>query len=120
MHEHAPELAALLWFTGWFLAVAVLFAAGLQLPLATRLSGAWTRLYAVGCVAAGIGVWVLSNVAIVLNDTHIDLTREKIYTPSADALAVVDELQTPVRITYFYRSDDPVGRRTADILGVMG
>jgi hypothetical protein len=38
----------------------------------------WTWLYAVGCVAAGIGVWVLSNVAIVLNDTHIDLTREKI------------------------------------------
>jgi gliding motility-associatede transport system auxiliary component len=119
MHEHALELAQLLWFAGWFLAVVVLFAAGLRLPLAP-LSGVWARLYAVGCVAAGIGVWVLSNVAIVLNDTHIDLTREKIYTPSADALAVVDELKTPVRITYFYRSDDPVGRRAADILGVMG
>src|SRR5262245_12888996 len=120
MHEQALELAQLLWFAGWFLAVVVLFAAGLRLPLAPPLSGVWSRLYAVGCVAAGIGVWVLSNVAIVLNDTHIDLTREKIYTPSADALAVVDELQTPVRITYFYRSDDPIGRRAADILGVMG
>ena len=120
MHEHALELAALLWFAGWFLALVVLFAAGLRLPLAIGLSGVWARLYAVGCVAAGIGVWVLSNVAIVLNDTHIDLTREKIYTPSADAMAVVDELKTPVRITYFYRSDDPVGRRAADILAVMG
>jgi gliding motility-associatede transport system auxiliary component len=120
MHKHALDLAALLWFAGWLLAIVVLFAAGLRLPLAIRLSSVWTRLYAVGCVAAGIGVWVLSNVAIVLNDTHIDLTREKIYTPSADALAVVDELKTPVRITYFYRSDDPVGRRTGDILGVMG
>ena len=54
MHEHAPELAALLWFTGWFLAVAVLFAAGLGLPLATRLSGVWTRLYAVGCELADL------------------------------------------------------------------
>jgi hypothetical protein len=120
MHEHGLELSALLWFAGWFLAIVVLFVAGLRLPLAIPQSGVWMRLYAVGCVAAGIGVWVLSNVAIVLNDTHIDLTREKIYTPSADALAVVDELKTPVRITYFYRSDDPVGRRTADILGVMG
>src|SRR5215467_509197 len=120
MHEHALELAALLWFAGWLLALVVLFAAGLRLPLAIGLSGVWARLYAVGCVAAGIGVWVLSNVAIVLNDTHIDLTREKIYTPSADAMAVVDELKTPVRITYFYRSDDPVGRRAADILAVMG
>src|SRR5262249_56772828 len=100
MHEPALELAQLLWFAGWFLAVVVLFAAGLRLPLAPPLSGVWARLYAVGCVAAGIGVWVLSNVAIVLNDTHIDLTPEKIYTPSADALAGVGGLPNPGRLTY--------------------
>ncbi len=55
----------------------------------------------------GLGVWVLANVALHLNDTHIDVTREKVYTPSATAMAVVDELRTPVNITYFYRSDDP-------------
>src|SRR5215468_1613911 len=120
MHEHALELAALLWFAGWLLALVVLFAAGLRLPLAIGLSGAWARLYAVGCVAAGIGVWVLSNVAIVLNDTHIDLTREKVYTPSVGAMAVVDELRSPVRITYFYRSEDPTGQRARNILEVMG
>src|SRR5262245_19399686 len=120
MAEHAFELGALLWPAGWLLAVAVLFAAGLRLPLETRLAGVWAPLYAFGCVIAGLGVWVLANVAIVLNDTHIDLTREKVYTPSADALAVVDELKTPVRITYFYRTDDPAGRRTGDILEVMG
>src|SRR5262245_18405348 len=101
MHERALELAQLLWFDGWFLAVVVLFAAGVRLPLAPPLSGVWARLYAVGCVAAGVGVLVLSKGTIVLNDTHMDLTREKIYTPSADALAVVDELKSPVRITYF-------------------
>jgi len=120
MGEHAVDLAALLWSVGWLLAVLVLFAVGLRLPLETRLSGAAAWLYALGCVAAGLGVWVLANVAIVLNDTHIDLTREKVYTPSADALAVVDELKTPVHITYFYRSEDPAGRRASDILEVMG
>ena len=120
MGEHAVDLAALLWSVGWLLAVLVLFAAGLRLPLETRLSGARAWLYGLGCVAAGLGVWVLANLAIVLNDTHIDMTREKVYTPSADALAVVDELKTPVRITYFYRSEDPAGRRASDILEVMG
>ena len=55
----------------------------------------------------GSASWVLANVALHLNDTHIDLTREKVYTPSATAMEVVDELRTPVRITYFYRSQDP-------------
>ena len=73
-----------------------------------------------GCVAAGLGVWVLANVALHLNDTHIDLTREKVYTPSATAMAVVDELRTPVHITYFYRSEDPIGQRARNILEVMG
>jgi ABC-type uncharacterized transport system len=118
--EHALDLGALLWPAGWLLAVVVLFAAGIKLPLETRLSGVWAPLYATGSVVAGLGVWVLANVAIELNDTHIDLTREQVYTPSSDALAVVDELKTPVRVTYFYRTDDPVGRRAGDILEVMG
>jgi hypothetical protein len=120
MGEHAVDLGALLWSVGWLAAVLVLFAVGLRLPLETRLSGAAAWLYAACCVAAGLGVWVLANVAIVLNDTHIDLTREKVYTPSADAMAVVDELKTPVRITYFYRSEDPAGRRAGELLEVMG
>jgi ABC-type uncharacterized transport system len=120
MAEHSHELGALLWTAGWLLAVIVLFAAGLRLPLETRLGGVSAWLYAAACVAAGLAVWVLANVALVLNDTHIDLTREKVYTPSADAMAVVDELRSPVSITYFYRSEDPVGRRAGEILEVMG
>jgi len=120
MQEHAVELKALLWPAGWVIAVLLLFAMGLRLPLATRLGGMRARVYAASCVIAGLGVWVLANFALVLNDTHIDLTRDKVYTPSADAMAVVDELRTPVRILYFYRSEDPVGRRARDILEVMG
>lgn len=120
MHEHSTELSALAWAAGWLVAVAVLFAAGLRLPLATGLGTVGSRLFSASCVAAALGVWVLANVALVLNDTHIDLTREKVYTPSATAMAVIDELRTPVRITYFYRSEDPIGRRARDILEVMG
>ena len=112
MHEgHAVELHALLEAAGWLVALALLFAAGVRLPLATRLGAVGSRIYAAACVVAGLGVWVLANVSLVLNDTHIDLTREKVYTPSATAMAVVDELRTPVRITYFYRSEDPTGQR---------
>jgi hypothetical protein len=121
MHEgHAVELPALAWAAGWLVAVIVLFAIGLRLPLATGLGAVGSRLYAAGCVVAALGIWVLANAGLVLNDTHIDLTREKAYTPSAAAMAVVDELRSPVRITYFYRSDDSVGRRARDILEVMG
>ncbi len=120
MHEHAVELTALAWGAGWLAAVLILFVAGARLPLATGLGAIASKLYAVGCVAAGLGVWVLANVALHLNDTHIDLTREKVYTPSATAMAVVDELRTPVSITYFYRSEDPIGQRARNILEVMG
>jgi len=121
MHEgHAAEFAALAWAAGWLVAVLVLFAVGVRLPLATGLGAVGSRLYAAGCVVVGLGVWVLANVALHLNDTHIDVTRERVYTPSATAMAVVDEVRTPVRILYFYRSEDPIGQRARNILEVMG
>jgi hypothetical protein len=117
--EHELHLGGLLWFVGWLVVVSLLFVTALALPINTRLSGAAKWLYGAAVVCAGIGVWVLSNVALVLNDSHIDLTHEKVYTPSAAAMAVVDELKSPARITYFYRSQDPAGRRANGILQVM-
>ena len=38
MGEHAVDLGALFWSLGWLVAVLVLFAVGLRLPLETRLS----------------------------------------------------------------------------------
>ena len=119
MSEHELQLGQLLWFIGWLAVVTLLFVAALRLPIDTRLSGPLKGLYGATCVAVGVGVWVLANVALVLNDTHIDLTREKTYTPSAAAMAVVDGLKSPARITYFYRSQDAAGRRANGILQVM-
>jgi len=118
--EHGEiDLSAVAWFFGWAIAIATLFFAGLQLPLQTRLTRARSLLYNAAVVAAAVLVAVLANAAMVLHDTHIDLTREKIYTPSRQAMAVVDQLQTPVRLTYFYNGQDANGQRLKEVLGVM-
>jgi ABC-type uncharacterized transport system len=119
MDEHQIALAPLLWAAGWLVAMLALFWAGLRLPLQTRL-GRWQNwLYTGGVAAAGFGLFALANVALTLHDGHIDLTHERLYTPSAAAMRVVEGLGREVQVTYFYHSQDPAGRRTRDILEVM-
>jgi len=119
MSHGAIGFSAAAWFAGWLAAVGLLFWIGLRLPLQTRF-GRW-RSIAFNCavVAAAVAVALLANAALTLHDLHVDLTRERIYTPSQRALKVVDELREPVRLTYFYRGQDPEGRRVKDVLGVM-
>src|SRR5215207_6801868 len=119
MEEHEVNIVPLLWLIGWLVAVVALFWVALKLPLETRL-GRWRSwLYTSGLVMAAVGVCTLANVALLLHDGHLDLTREKIYTPSAAAMRVVDELKREVRLTYFYHARDPAGQRSRDILRVM-
>lgn len=119
--EHGDlELGPLLWFLGWALAVGALFFAGLCLPLQTRFTRVKSLFYNLGVVAAALIVAALANTAIILHDVHIDLTREKIFTPSQQAMKVVDDLRVPVRLTYFYRGQDPGARRLKQVLEVMG
>jgi hypothetical protein len=119
--EHGEfDIGAYLWLFGWAIAVAVLFFTGLRLPLQTRLKRGKTLLFNAGIVIAAIAVAVLANIALILHDVHVDMTREKLYTPSSQAMAVVDELRQPVKLTYFYRGQDPAGRRMKDVLDVMG
>jgi hypothetical protein len=118
--EHGPvDFGAAAWFAGWLVAVAALFWMGLRLPLQTRL-GRWSSLaFNAAAVIAAVAVTVLANVALTLHDLHVDLTRERVYTPSTRALKVVEELREPVRLTYFYRGQDPEGRRVKEVLGLM-
>jgi hypothetical protein len=119
MEEHPFEIGPLLWFTGWLAAVAAVFWAGLKLPLETRLRSWRAWLYAGGVVISAVGVTALANVALHLHDGHVDVTREKIYTPSAAAMRVVETLDRDVSVTYFYHSRDPAAQRSRDILKVM-
>lgn len=116
--EELP-LVDLVWFLGWLVAVAALFALALRLPLQTRLSALGSRVYAGAVVVLIFAVAVLANLALSLHDAHIDLTREEVFTPSELALEVVDRLNQPVRLTYFYQGQDPNGRRAADMMEIM-
>jgi hypothetical protein len=120
MEHGSYEAAPLLWTAGWLIALGLLFFAGLRIPLQTRLTRWRSFLFNAGTIAAAVAVSVLASVALVLHDIHVDMTREKIFTPSAQAMAVVDQLARPVRLTYFYRGQDPAGRRVKDVIEVMG
>jgi len=119
MHADSLEIVPLLWLGGWLVAVMAVFWAALRLPLDIGY-GSWRgRLYMAGIVVASVGVCALANVALHLHDGHVDLTREKVYTPSAAALRVVDALDRDVAVTYFYNSRDPAAKRSRDVLEVM-
>ena len=49
----------LLWFAGWLVALAALFALGLRLPLQPRLRRPAALAYVAGIVAATLGIAVL-------------------------------------------------------------
>jgi len=54
-----------------------------------------------------------------LHDTHIDLTRERAYTPAPQALAVASALSRRVAVTYYYQGTDPNARRALEMLELM-
>jgi hypothetical protein len=114
------QLVNLTWFLGWFVALAALFWFGLRLPLQTRLSRLGSRIYTSSVIVAIFAVAVLANGALSLHDVHFDLTREKVFTPSQRALEVVDRLNRPVTLTYFYQGEGPSSRRAKDMVEMMG
>jgi gliding motility-associatede transport system auxiliary component len=118
--EHAPDVRNLLWFVGWLAALAVLFTLAIRLPLQTKLRGAKSFLYNWGVVLGAIVLVAVANAALVLHSAYLDLTREKVFTPSEQAMKVVDALQRNVDLTYFYQGQDPSGQRMKDVLEVMG
>jgi len=114
------DLVNLLWFGGWLVAVAVLFAVALRLPLDTRRRGALRGLYVWGIVAAAVAVVVVANAALMRHDVHIDLTRERTFTPSMATEEVVAGLTRDVTLTYFYHARDDAGRRAKHLVEVLG
>ena len=118
MESHTIPWAALAWFGGWLVATSVLWLIGINLPL-NPPGGRWRRARAWLLLPAALGSAVLANVALSLHDGQFDLTAEKLFTPAAPALAVVDRLTQPVDILYFYSGDSPDGKRARDILEAM-
>jgi len=121
MHgESALPWRELGWFAGWLGALLVLLVLGLRLPLQTRLSRGGSLAYNWGIALATLGLAGLANVALALHDAHLDLTRERTFTPSAQAEAVVRSLTQDIQLTYFYHAADQNGRRAKALVEILG
>src|SRR4051812_42712793 len=74
-------LSGVVLFTAWTVAVLLLFALGLRLPL--RIGGPRYRAALWNLMLAGIAIVLtyLVNVAVFRHDFHFDLSREAANTP---------------------------------------
>jgi ABC-type uncharacterized transport system involved in gliding motility auxiliary subunit len=99
------DLVNIGWFFGVIAALALLFAAGLKLPV--RLGFTRRAISATLVIVAAITVVILANVALFRHDAHLDLTREKAFTPSIEASGVIRSLSEPVDVAYFFQKQNP-------------
>jgi ABC-type uncharacterized transport system len=101
----ASEAINIGWFFGVVAALGVLFAAGLRLPV--RLGFVSRAVSGALVIASAVTVVILANVALFRHDAHLDFTREKAFTPSAEAGEVVRGLAEPIDVAYFYQKQNP-------------
>src|SRR5262249_13259192 len=93
------------------------FAAGLRLPV--QIGPASRAFPAAFVIAAALAVVILANVALFRHDAYLDLTREKAFTPSAEARDLLSALKEPVDVAYFYQKQNPGARALATMLGQL-
>jgi hypothetical protein len=112
------RLSNLLFFAAWAVAVLLLFALALRLPL--RLQGPRYRAALWNGLVAGVALMVIwfANIAVFRHDVHFDLTREGINTPPPQLTAVVEGLNSDVSLTYFYNSADDNALKAKDLLSI--
>src|SRR3954470_13399703 len=96
-----------LLFAAWLLTLLTLFALAVRLPLRGRGSrwSAWASNALIVCTT--LGVTIAANVALYRHDVHFDATREGLNTPPRQLTEVIDQLRSPLSLTYFYNASDP-------------
>ena len=104
------------WFVLVVAALVTLFAAGVRLP--ARLPGRGPAR--AGVAAGAVAIVVLANVALFRHDGHLDLTRERAFTPSPEARRVIEGLRHDVELVYFYQKQNPAGRAAKTMVEIMG
>lgn len=117
MEHQAVPWSALGWFGGWLLAMLCLLGYAARLPLVRATRWHFARALVQGCCAVGVALF--ANLALNLHDAQFDLTRERAFTPTPEALAVVRGLREPVTLTFFHRGDDPDAYRIGRVLAAM-
>jgi ABC-type uncharacterized transport system involved in gliding motility auxiliary subunit len=112
------DLGNLAWFVVVIAALLLLFAGGVQLPVARA---GWRRLLARGgLVVVAAALVLLANIALYRHDVHFDVTRSHAFTPSPEAQRVIRSLTTDVELTYFYQKQNPAGRAAKRMVETMG
>jgi len=117
MNGEGTDWLEILPFAGCLLALVVLFAAALRL----RVYGAGWRRWALrlGVIGAAVAAVLAANVAVYRHDTHLDLTRERAFTPSREATDVVRALHEPVKVVYFFQKENAAGQATVTMLELL-
>src|SRR5215471_10557512 len=95
-----------LLFGAWLFTLLALFALAIRLPLRGRGSrwSAWAGNALIICAA--VGVVIAANVALYRHDVHFDATREGLNTPPPQLTDLIDNLHSPLSLTYFYNASD--------------
>ncbi len=116
--SESGELLDLLWFLLVLGALAILFIAGIRVPPGPP--GARRQLVRLGLIGGAAAFTILANVAIYKHDAHVDLTRERAFTPAPETLAVVRALTQDVDLVYFYQNQSPAGRAAKEMVEIIG
>src|SRR6266436_2058759 len=107
-----------LLFAAWSLTLLTLFALAVRLPLRGRGSR-WTAWAGNALIVCGaLGVAIAANVALYRHDVHFDATREGLNSPPQQLTDVVDELRSPLSLTYFYNASDPNALAVRDLIEI--
>jgi hypothetical protein len=117
MTETFGEFTAAIWLPGVLVALMILFAAGLRVPVLAPGVKRWLVRGAV--VGGAFGATLLANMALYRHDAQLDVTRERAFTPSAEAREVARGLQQPVDLTYFYNKQDAAARAAKTMLELL-
>jgi hypothetical protein len=114
----ADRISNILLFAAWLLILVTLFAVAVRLPLRGRgsLWTAWTANALIVCGA--LGVVIAANVALYRHDVHFDATREGLNTPPQQLTNVIDELRSPLSLTYFYNAGDRNALAVRDMIEI--
>jgi len=115
--SEATDWGQAAWFAGVVVALLVLLAAGLRLPVAIRPAQR-LALRSATILGAVIAVF-LANIALYRNDAHFDLTHERAFTPSEEARAIVRGLRQPVELFYFYQKQNEAARAAVTTLRLL-
>ncbi|KWV49315.1 hypothetical protein AS156_16405 [Bradyrhizobium macuxiense] len=100
------QISNIVLFAAWLLVMLTLFALAVRLPLRGR--GSRLTAFAANTLIVGgaFGVVIVANVALYRHDVHFDATREGLNTPPRQLTDLIDNLHSPLSLTYFYNASD--------------